>query len=93
MLSDACSPQVSLMPGTFLEHSTMPLLNLDTKALFNHMLINITHTSAPAPMMPTTYHNFSETTTPNNKQFLATALKLPAKLSHEACEPQIFENF
>jgi hypothetical protein len=56
--------------------------------------MNITHTSAPAPMMPTTFHNFSETATLHNKQFLATALKLQAMLSpNEASEPKSFENF
>jgi hypothetical protein len=51
--------------------------------------MNITHMSAPAPMMPTIFHNFSETATPNNKQFSVTALKLQARLfHHDLNEPQ-----
>ena len=80
-LLDACSPQVSRTPGTFLELFTMLLINSNTKESFSNTSTNTTHTSALAPMMPTTFLSFLETTTPVNKPFSATALKLQAILS------------
>ena len=80
------------MPGTFSELFTTQLPNSDTNQQSKAMSTNITHTSAHAPMMPTTSPNFSETATPANKQFLATVLKLQAILSAAAEQYQIDQN-
>ena len=76
--SDACSPQDSKTPGTSLEPFTTQLLNSTIKELFKPTWTSTIHTSAPAPKMPTTFLNFSETATQANKPFLATAQKLQA---------------
>jgi hypothetical protein len=83
------------MPGTFSEHFTMQQLNLDTNKQSKIMQTNITHTSAHAPMMSTTCHNFSETATQISKQFLATALKRQAEQSLKKVANELYfnENF
>ena len=81
--SDACSPLDSRTPGTSLEHFTMPLLNSDTHPQSNPMLTNTTHTSAHAPMMPTTFLLYWEDPTHLLKPSWVTAQKLhqmPLKL-------------